>query len=162
MLPAFSKYIAICVPYLRNPFCRAGFTGRASQKPPPPGRFQGRGPAAFMPWQQETGTCLIFIRRPIHMPKKQIPPGSGQKERPPWQAAVFEEEVLDVPGFTVREGKAVYFQSERTGSWENCRAAFCRSTASGRGGPPWQTAVREFRCLVQVLFMRLGFQKPSA
>lgn len=162
MLPAFSKYIAICVPYLRNPFCRAGFTGRASQKPPPQGRFQGRGLAAFMPWQQETGTCLIFIRRPIHMPKKQTPPGSGQKERPPWQAAVFEEEVLDVPGFTVREGRAVYFQSGRTVSWENCRAAFCRSTASGRGGPPWQTAVREFRCLVQVLFMRLGFQKPSA
>ena len=96
------------------------------------------------------------------MPKKQTPPGSGQKGRPPWQAAVFEEEVLDVPGFTVREGKAVYFQSGRTGSWENCRAAFCRSTAFGRGGPPWQTAVREFRCLVQVLFMRLGFQKPSA
>ena len=88
MLPAFSKYIAICVPYLRNPFCRAGFTGRASQKPPPQGRFQGRGLAAFMPWQQETGTCLIFIRRPIHMPKKQTPPGSGQKGRPPWQAAV--------------------------------------------------------------------------
>ena len=86
-------------------------------------------------------------------------PGRGG---PPWQAAVFEEEVLDVPGFTVREGRAVYFQSGRTVSWENCRAAFCRSTASGRGGPPWQTAVREFRCLVQVLFMRLGFQKPSA
>jgi len=41
--------------------------------------------------------------------RKRTPPGSGQKERPPWQAAVFEGEVLDVPGFTVREGRAVYF-----------------------------------------------------
>ena len=124
MLPAFSKYIAICVPYLRNPFCRAGFTGRASQKPPPQGRFQGRGLAAFMPWQQETGTCLIFIRRPIHMPKKQTPPGSGQKGRPPWQAAVFRGGSWDILDFTVREGRAVYLQSGRTGGWENCRVFF--------------------------------------
>ena len=143
MLPAFSKYIAICVPYLRNPFCRAGFTGRASQKPPPQGRFQGRGLAAFMPWQQETGTCLIFIRRPIHMPKKQTPPGSGQKGRPPWQAAVFRGGSWDILDFTVREGRAVYLQSGRTGGWENCRVFFlCRGTAPGRGGPPWQAAVR--------------------
>ena len=149
--------------------CLSGFAGRTDFSPETAAEafttrpvFR-REPAAFIPCRHESGVCLIFIRRPaIHMFRKRTPPGSGQKERPPWQAAVFEEEVLDVPGFTVREGRAVYFQSGRTVSWENCRAAFCRSTASGRGGPPWQTAVRELRCLVQVLFMRLGFQKPSA
>ena len=34
-------------------------------------------------------TRSLFNRLPIHMPKKQTLPGSGQKGRPPWQAAVF-------------------------------------------------------------------------
>ena len=142
MLPAFSKYIAICVPYLRNPFCRAGFTGRASQKPPPPGRFQGRGPAAFMPWQQETGTCLIFIRRSIHMPKKQTPPGSGQKGRPPWQAAVRRRK-LGYPGFYCQGGEGCISSVREDWRLGKLPCFFlCRGTAPGRGGPPWQAAVR--------------------
>ena len=88
-------------------------------------------------------TRSLLIRLPIHMPKKQTLPGSGQKGRPPWQAAVFRGGSWDILDFTVREGRAVYLQSGRTGGWENCRVFFlCRGTAPGRGGPPWQAAVR--------------------
>ena len=69
-------------------------------------------------------TRSLFIRRPIHMPKKQTLPGSGQKGRPPWQAAVFRGGSWDILDFTVREGRAVYLQSGRTGGWENCRVFF--------------------------------------
>ena len=47
------------------------------------------GPAESAPAGRKTGACLIFIRRALHMPKKQTPSGSREKERPPWQAAVF-------------------------------------------------------------------------
>ena len=77
------------------------------------------------------------------MPKKQTPPGRGKKEDRRGRRRSSEEEVWDILEFTVREGRAVYLQSGRTGSWENCRAFFlCRGTAPGRGGPPWQAAVR--------------------
>ena len=69
-------------------------------------------------------TRSLFIRLPIHMPKKQTLPGSGQKGRPPWQAAVFRGGSWDILDFTVREGRAVYLQSGRTGGWENCRVFF--------------------------------------
>ena len=58
------------------------------------------------------------------MPKKQTPPGSGQKGRPPWQAAVFRGGSWDILDFTVREGRAVYLQSGRSGGWENGRVFF--------------------------------------
>gem|GEM_PF-6785128 len=81
--------------------------------------------AAFIPCRHESGVCLIFIRRPaIHMFGKRTLPGSGQKGRPPWRAAVFRGRSFGCSGITVREERAVFFQSGRTGCWENCRVFF--------------------------------------
>ena len=79
-----------------------------------------------------------------------------KKGRPPWQAA-------DVLEFYCQGGEGCIFSVREDWKLGKLTCCFlCRSTAPGRAGPPWQTAVLEVRCLVQVLFMRRGFEKPPA
>ena len=142
------------------------FPRRPLQTPSPPGRFREGGAAAFIPSQQKTGDCLIFIRRPLHMPKKQAPPGSRKKEDRRGRRRSSEEEVWDVGMswrlLSGRRGLYIFSQGGLEAGKTDVLFFLCRSTASGRAGPPWQTAVLEVRCLVQVLFMRRGFEKPPA
>ena len=100
------------------------------------------------------------------MPKKQTPPGSRKKEDRRGRRRSSEEEVWDVGMswrlLSGRRGLYIFSQGGLEAGKTDVLFFLCRSTAPGRAGPPWQTAVLEVRCLVQVLFMRRGFEKPPA
>ena len=109
VLPAFVKYIAICVPNTGNPFAEPLFPRRPSWKPSPL-RPVISGQGRLSPFLPAENRCLFNFH----------PAGTthAQKTDSAWKQK--------------------------------------------KGRPPWQTAVLEVRCLVQVLFMRRGFEKPPA
>ena len=107
-------------------------------------------------WKLGKLTCCFFCAG------ARLPAGLDRRGR----RRSSEEEVWDVGMswrlLSGRRGLYIFSQGGLEAGKTDVLFFLCRSTAPGRAGPPWQTAVLEVRCLVQVLFMRRGFEKPPA